>query len=96
MDIARDLAEALSDGKCPACGNYYCQIIFVDATVDLPTPSDTEMCEMCWELRAATPEEERPPIEVIEFRENTRQPESERKECERQRAIGEKRALEYE
>jgi hypothetical protein len=84
VGIAEDLAGALSDGRCPACGNYYAPIIFVDATTTPPT-SDTEDCETCGRLRAAMPEEERPPVQVIEFRDSTRS----REEIERQRAIRE-------
>jgi hypothetical protein len=70
-DISRNLVEGLSEGQCPRCGNFYGLILVIDETTDPPT-TDVPLCEMCWELRAAIPEEERPPIEVIEFRDNTR------------------------
>jgi len=87
MGMAEDLATALSDGKCPVCASYYNRIIFkfeggaAQGLNDVVEDDVVEqMCEMCWELRSTIPEEERPPIEVIEFRDNTRRPESERKE----------------
>jgi hypothetical protein len=74
LEEKRGLSEE-PEMVCPVCGLFPGRIIF----------GDEPMCPKCLELREALPPSALPPVQIIEFRDNTRP----REEIERARAIRE-------